>query len=239
LEWLEQRGVEVVYGVMEQECAHLNRAFFKWITTGTPWVLAKAAISLDGRLTRPPGEGRWLSGPAALRDAHRLRFLSDAVLVGAETLRADDPALTIRGIPLPTGKEHPWRVVLTRNVGTLPAGARLFTDEHRERTLVFEKRSLDEVMAELGGKRGVNQLLVEGGGKVLGAFFAAGLVDEVCFYVTPWICGGPDFVLGTPEAGMGLGGTFPVRLEQVAYKKLGRDLLMRGLVRRAMQGGGC
>ena len=226
LELLRERGVEVVTGVLEAECRRLNRAFFKWITTGRPWVIAKAALSLDGRITRVPGEGQWLTGPLARMDAHRLRVRADAVLVGAETVRADDPSLTIRGVPMPPGKAQPWRVVLTQT-GNLPAGARLFTDEHRERTLVYQNKPLKAVLEELGGVHRVNTVLAEGGGRILGALFTEGLVDEVCFYLAPLLCGGPSLAVADP--GLRLDA---VNLEEVAYKKLGRDLRLSGLVRR-------
>jgi diaminohydroxyphosphoribosylaminopyrimidine deaminase/5-amino-6-(5-phosphoribosylamino)uracil reductase len=230
LEILKRHGVEVVAGVLEEECIHLNRAFFKWITTRRPWVIAKAALSLDGRLTRPPGEGQWLTGPAALRDAHRLRALSDAVLIGAGTLRADNPALSVRNVPLPPHKPQPRRIVLTRGGGALPAEATLFNDAEKGRTLVFDSRPLESVLAELGETYGVTQLLVEGGGEVLGAFFDAGLVDEVCFYIAPILCGGPVPGVG----GMGVGSTMEAPLlYRVEYRRLGRDLRLSGLVTRA------
>jgi diaminohydroxyphosphoribosylaminopyrimidine deaminase/5-amino-6-(5-phosphoribosylamino)uracil reductase len=229
LDILRRSGVEVVAGVLAQECAHLNRAFFKWITTRRPWVVAKAALSLDGRLSRPPGEGQWLTGPAALRDAHRLRALADAVLIGAGTLRADNPSLSVRNVPLPPNKAQPRRIVLTRGGRPLPADARLFTDSERGQTLVFNSRSLESVLAELGENYSVTQLLVEGGGEVLGAFFDAGLVDEVCFYIAPILCGGSVVGVG----GMGAGSTLEAPLlHHVEYRRLGRDLRLSGLVTR-------
>ncbi|MEY2598555.1 MAG: Riboflavin biosynthesis protein RibD [Verrucomicrobiota bacterium] len=230
LDRLREAGVEVIEGVLERECAFLNRAFFRWITTGRPWVIAKAALSLDGRLARPPGEGQWLSGAAARRDAHRLRSEVDAILVGAHTLRVDNPRLTVR-IPGPdSGKVQPWRVVLTRGGQPLPAQAHLFTDAFRERTLVFEGRPLESVLEELGGRLRVNSVLVEGGAEVLGGFFDQGLVDEVCFYLTPWVCGGPTLGIG----GVGVGSSEEgVRLRGVEYRRMGRDVRMTGLVDRS------
>jgi diaminohydroxyphosphoribosylaminopyrimidine deaminase/5-amino-6-(5-phosphoribosylamino)uracil reductase len=229
LEILHRHGVEVLSGVLEEDCAYLNRAFFKWITTRRPWVVAKAALSLDGRLTRPPGEGQWLTGRLALRDAHRLRALSDAVLIGAGTLRADNPSLLVRNVPLPEGKPQPRRVVLTRGCGQLPADSQIFKDEQCSRTLVFSGRSLEGVLEELGEKYAVTQLLVEGGGEVLGAFFDGGFVDEVCFYIAPLLCGGAK--VGVSGVGAGSTAEAPL-LTRVEYRRVGRDLRMSGLVLR-------
>src|SRR4029453_7074189 len=95
---LRNAGVRVRDGVLADECAQINEAFNKWIVTGRPFVIAKCGMSLDGRLTRPPGESRWITGRDARRDAHHLRARVDAVLVGAETVRADNPRLTVRGV---------------------------------------------------------------------------------------------------------------------------------------------
>ena len=111
---LEAAGIVVRPGILSAECAALNPAFNRWIVTGRPWVIAKAALTLDGRLTRPPGEDRWLSGPAARAAGHRLRAQVDAILIGAGTLRADNPRLTVRGVPGADPQRQPWRVVLTR-----------------------------------------------------------------------------------------------------------------------------
>jgi diaminohydroxyphosphoribosylaminopyrimidine deaminase/5-amino-6-(5-phosphoribosylamino)uracil reductase len=98
IELLRAAGVETVTGVLEAECVALNEGFNKWIVTGMPWVIAKAGLSLDGRLTRPPGEGQWLTSPESRADAMRLRARVDAILIGANTLRADNPRLTLRAL---------------------------------------------------------------------------------------------------------------------------------------------
>jgi diaminohydroxyphosphoribosylaminopyrimidine deaminase/5-amino-6-(5-phosphoribosylamino)uracil reductase len=185
LELLREKGLSVTTGVLGQECSRLNRAFNKWILTGEPWVIAKAALTRDGCLTRARGAGRWLSGTLSRRHAHRQRALVDAILIGAGTLRADNPRLTVRGVR-GTGHRQPWRIVLAR--GDLPAASHLFTDEWRERTLVFRRRGLGQVLRALG-RRQVTSVLIEGGAQVLNQAFAAGLVDEVQLYVTPWFSG--------------------------------------------------
>src|SRR6266567_426886 len=122
---LRNAGVNVREGILADECAQINEAFNKWIVTGRPFVIAKCGMSLDGRLTRPLGETRWMTDHSARRHANELRARVDAILVGAETVRADNPRLTVRGV---RGARQPWRVVLTRS-GKLPKRARLFSDE--------------------------------------------------------------------------------------------------------------
>jgi len=145
--------------------------------TGRPWVVLKLASSLDGRTAAPDGSSRWITGPEARADAHRLRADSDAVLVGAGTVRADDPALTVRHVP---AERQPLRVVL----GQAPADAAV----HPCLELGGE---LGQVLDTLGGK-GVVQLLVEGGATVAGAFHRAGLVDRYVLYLAPALFGGDD-----------------------------------------------
>jgi diaminohydroxyphosphoribosylaminopyrimidine deaminase/5-amino-6-(5-phosphoribosylamino)uracil reductase len=216
IELLRAAGIEVTSGVLEAECRELNAAFNKWIVTGLPLVIAKAGMSLDGRLTRPPGEGQWLTGPAARQDGHRLRAQVDAILIGAGTLRADNPRLTVRGI---RGARQPWRVILAGRE-PLPETAQVFTDEHRERTLVYRGKSLRAILRDLG-KRQITSVMIEGGTRVLGEAFDRRLVDRVQFYVAPILSGGPAVVIG----GKGAGSTAEsLQLEDPQYTKVGKDL---------------
>lgn len=222
IDLLKAAGIAVTAGVLEAECRELNAAFNHWIVTKTPLVIAKAGMSLDGRLTRPPGEGQWLTSAAARADAQKLRAQVDAILIGAGTLRADNPRLTVRGVK---GARQPWRVVLTRG-GRLPKDAHLFTDEHRERTLVYRGQSLRAVLRDLGKKQ-ITSVLIEGGGQVLGEAFDRKLVQRVQFYVAPLLCGGPDVVVG----GRGVGATIEAPLiRHPRYDKLGDNLRLTGEV---------
>jgi diaminohydroxyphosphoribosylaminopyrimidine deaminase/5-amino-6-(5-phosphoribosylamino)uracil reductase len=222
---LTDAGIEVATGVLEEECRELIAPFAKLITTGLPWVIAKAGMSLDGRITRPAGESRWLTGEAARADAMKLRVRCDAIIVGAETVRRDDPSLTLRGTEIPPGKKQPWRVVLTRS-GDVPAAARVFTDEHRERTLVMQGLTLGEALRDLA-VRGVMGVLIEGGGQVLATAFSERLVDEVVFYTAPLISGsGRPVVDSNAFAGGSVG------LRFVSADKIGADVRITALVVR-------
>ena len=214
---LRAESVEVVAGILEDECRDLNAAFNKWIVTGMPFVIAKAALSLDGRLTRPPGEGQWLSNAASRADAHRLRANVDAILVGAGTIRADNPRLTVRGV---AGARQPWRVILSRR-GSLPKDAHIFTDELRDRTLVFRDRTLRAVLRELG-RRQITSVLIEGGGTVLGEAFDLRLVDRVHLYLAPLLCGGPNVTGGRGAASTATS----LALKDPRYTRIGDDILM-------------
>lgn len=218
---LELAGLRVEHGVLADECTELNAAFNKWVTTGMPFVVAKAGMSLDGRLARPPGEGQWLTSERSRADAMRLRAEADAILIGAGTLRADNPRLTVRGLRGFEDKQ-PLRVVLTRR-GHLPKDSHLFTDEHRARTLVYRGESLRFVLRDLA-RRGCANVLIEGGGEVLGAAFDARVVDRVRFYMAPLLCGGPNVIGGRGVASS----AESLKLKNVSYRRCGGDLVVAG-----------
>lgn len=173
---LREAGVETVVGVGADDVGAQLAPYLKHRTTGRPWVVLKLAASLDGRTAAPDGTSQWLTGVEARADAHRLRAESDAVVVGAATVRADDPRLTVR---LADGSD-PLRVVL----GQAPAGARV----HPALELSGD---LGDVLDHLGAL-GVVQVLVEGGATVAGGFHRAGLVDAYVLYLAPKFFGGDD-----------------------------------------------
>lgn len=214
---LESTGIAVTTGVLEKECQEILRPFAKWITTGLPYVIAKAGQSLDGRITRPAGEGPWITSEAARAHSQGLRARVDAILVGAQTVRQDNPRLTLRNGSL---KEQPWRIVLTRN-GHLPPEANVFTDAHKDRTLVLRGLTFPEVLHELA-TRGITSVLIEGGSDVLGQAFASRSVDEVCWYIAPRICGGGLPVIGGPAWAQS------VALENVTLLPIGDNLCLTG-----------
>lgn len=188
---LRAAGVDVRAGVEKSACEHLLRPWAYAVTHKRPWVLAKVATTLDGRLTRR--DTRWLSTPETLRYAHEYRLRSDAILIGGNTLRTDDPSLTIR-TPLsdvPACKRQPWRIVMTREKNSLPPHAKLFSDEHAARTLVAEKISdLPAYLETLYRDYGIVQLMLECGGTLLRRFLEEGLVNEWAQEMIPVLAGG-------------------------------------------------
>ncbi len=217
---LRNARIKVRNGVLADDCARLNEAFNKWIVSRRPFVIAKCGVSLDGRLTRRPDEPRWITDFAARRDVHQLRAQVDAILVGAETVRADNPRLTIRGTH---HARQPWRVVLTRS-GNLPRRARLFSDRLAARTLVYKRKSLTAVLQDLG-ERNVMSVLIEGGGEVLGQALDARLIDKVQLYLAPILTGGP--VVAFP--GRGADATpNSMRLDHISYQLIGQNVRVIG-----------
>jgi diaminohydroxyphosphoribosylaminopyrimidine deaminase/5-amino-6-(5-phosphoribosylamino)uracil reductase len=221
---LTEFGIDVVSGVLAGEAAKLLRPFFKVSETGLPWVIWKTAMSLDGRLTRPPGESRWLTGPDALADVQKLRSSVDAILTSGETVRRDKPALTIREPGLLEGRKQPWRVVFSDQPESLPRDAPLFTDEWRDRTLIRPRHDPAQALRALASEQGVLSCMTECGGVLSAALFEAGLVDEVVVYLAPLLCGGPVPAL----AGTGLAES--LKLIETEFTRLGDDIRFNGVI---------
>jgi len=242
---LRKGGARVRHDVLRAECDRLNRAWFRFITTGRPFVTLKVATTLDGRIATRSGDSRWVTGPEARAEVHRLRDRVDAVLVGAGTARADDPLLTAR---VPGGRD-PLRVVLDTRL-RLPRTLRLFRQRSPAPTLVAHglarlpklprrvepvrcrlrrgRIDLADLLAKLG-ERGVTHLLVEGGAEVASAFLEAGLVDELACFVAPRVLGGGlSWVRGSGPPRM----ADAIRLDELEITRLGDDVLVQGRVRR-------
>jgi diaminohydroxyphosphoribosylaminopyrimidine deaminase/5-amino-6-(5-phosphoribosylamino)uracil reductase len=173
---LRAAGLDVTVGVEAAAVEQQLEPYLVHRRTGRPYVVLKLAATVDGGTAAPDGTSQWITGEAARADAHRLRAESGAVLVGAGTVRADDPSLTVRHVEGP----DPLRVVL----GRAPQGARVHP-------CLEVSGELGDVLDDLG-RRGILQLLVEGGATVAHEFHAAGLVDRYIVYVAPALFGGDD-----------------------------------------------
>jgi diaminohydroxyphosphoribosylaminopyrimidine deaminase / 5-amino-6-(5-phosphoribosylamino)uracil reductase len=173
---LRDAGIEVVEGVGASLVEEQLKPYLHQRRTGRPFVVLKLAMTLDGRIAAPDGTSVWITGEEARRDVHQLRAECDAILVGAGTVRADDPSLTVRMVE---GRD-PARYVL----GHVASDAKV-------QPCVEVQGELTDVLNELG-RRGHLQLLVEGGANVAGAFHRAGLVDQYYVYIAPALLGGED-----------------------------------------------
>lgn len=243
LDILRAAGVAVEAGVLGEECRWINRGFIRRVTLGRPWVTVKGAVSLDGGMALESGESRWITGPDARAAAHRLRSEHDAVLVGAGTVAADDPELTVRH----TCGESPMRIVLDSRLSISPGaklsapGTTVFVSEDapRERKTAAEAAGMDVITIPSGpsglsvlhvlsalGARGVNSLLVEGGPSVIASFFREGLVDGVALFLSPRIMGRNRPFSG-PLAFSSMDQT--IRITGTSVKAVGDDFLLEGV----------
>ena len=224
---LRRHGIQVTQGVLPEACQELNRSFNHWIVRGRPWVIAKIAMSLDGRISPHPGHSsKRITSPASIQRAHYYRLMADAIIVGAETVRTDNPRLTVRLGALSKNKNQPWRVIMTRT-GNLPKTAHLLTDALRSRTLIFKNKPFAQVMKELG-KKEITCVLLEGGGRLLASAFKANLVNEIAFFIAPKIIGGPTLTLSTLTHFSKKG----IALKNFSFEKINSDLLIKGYVHR-------
>lgn len=202
---LRAAGLEVATGVREQEAKRLNEFYIWHRLTGRPFVAAKFAMSLDGKIATASRESRWITGPAARRHGHRLRHMHDAILVGITTVLEDDPQLTARDAG-PDARQ-PIRIVLDSKMRTPPT-ARVLGDRTIVATIQKGGRMdgaevltlppgqdgrvpLEPLLDELGG-RGILGLLLEGGGETHASFLRAGLINKVYAYIAPTVIGGRE-----------------------------------------------
>lgn len=244
LQQIKAAGIEVIQGVLESEGERLNEVFFHRMRTGLPFVHLKAAATLDGKIALPDGTSKWITGAQAREDGHRGRLGCDAIMIGAETLRKDDPSLTVR-LPNFTVSRPPWRIVLSAS-GKLPPKAKLFTDELKERTLVvtsektqvsvlpeaqiirlstLEAFPFNELYQRLS-EREIHSLWLEGGSGLHSLFLGAKQVHRLTLYLAPALMGAglPLFNHPTPSLALML------RLESLETSLLGKDLKLTAAI---------
>lgn len=226
-EVLRAHGIDVVPGVLAAEAERLIRPFSKVQSSGLPWVMLKTAMSLDGRLSRPPGEGMWLTGSEARAEVQRLRSTVDAIVTSGETVRRDRPRLDLRDPKLLEGRSQPWRVVLTDSPESLPGDAPLFRDGHSDRTLVMSGRDPEAALRRMVEEHGVNSVMLECGGRLSGDLLDRGMIDELAVFMAPMLTAGAVTALGGEGFADGLA------IEEVRFERFGPDVLMRGVVRKS------
>jgi len=239
---LRQAGIEVQGGVLAEQADRLNAPFFHYVRTGLPYVRAKAAISLDGKLATHRGDSRWISSPASRKHAHRLRAEADAVVIGAGTWLHDRPALTVRHV---AARRQPLRVVIARTAPPFRADDALLDGEAPSRMYVqnmdemaerwrcagmevIQRASLREVMRDLAGQ-GYLDLLLEGGGRLHAQCLEQRLACELVLYQAPILIGGVQAVGLWHGQGVREVAQAP-RLADLTYRRLGHDRLIRGRI---------
>ncbi|WP_027407656.1 bifunctional diaminohydroxyphosphoribosylaminopyrimidine deaminase/5-amino-6-(5-phosphoribosylamino)uracil reductase RibD [Anoxybacteroides tepidamans] len=220
IEKLKRAGIEVVVGILKEEADELNRVFFHYIKTKTPFVTLKYASSLDGKIATTTGDSKWITSEEARQDVHRYRSMNDAILVGVNTVIADDPRLTTR---LPEGGKNPIRIILDTHLRT-PLDANVINDAEAETWLIvgsqvpderialYEKPhvhmiqmneptiNIHELLRSLG-ERGITSLFVEGGSRVHDSFVRAHAFQEIVAYFAPKLIGGSE--APSPVGGIG------------------------------------
>jgi diaminohydroxyphosphoribosylaminopyrimidine deaminase / 5-amino-6-(5-phosphoribosylamino)uracil reductase len=254
IETLRQSGIETEVGILEEACRESNRIFFKYIQTGLPYVTLKFAQTLDGRIATASGHSRWISSPPSLRFAHRLRAVHDAILVGADTVRMDNPELTCR---LVRGR-NPLRIVVDSGL-RLPPDANIFSDGKRtvavttrrapaENRLLLERKGVE--VLEIGedpagrvdltqlltvlGKRKISSVLVEGGAAVATAFLKENLVDRLLIVLAPKIVGVGVNAVG--DLGIRrMDGALTFRYERII--RCGADLILDARINQEIESG--
>lgn len=254
---LRDAGVDVEIGLLADEACQLAAPFIKLVTTGMPFVHAKWAMSLDGKIAARTGDSRWISNERCRWIVHALRGRMDAVIVGAGTARTDDPLLTAR----PPGARTATRIVvdsqaalavdsqLVRTARDVPvivaatssapdgrikelerAGVEVLRLPAKSSTALASQTDLAALLGELG-KRQMTNMLVEGGGTLLGAFFDAGLVDAAHVFIAPMIIGGSDAV--SPVAGLGVDAiNRAFRIDRPTIEHIEDNVYVQGMLSR-------
>ncbi|MDB6122894.1 MAG: riboflavin biosynthesis protein RibD [Pedosphaera sp.] len=254
---LERAGIQIQHGLLEAEVSRLNDAFNHWIVQRTPFVIVKAAMTLDGKIAMASGESKWITGEKSRAYGMKLRQGADAILVGINTVLADDPSLTWRrteGGGRKAEKSRLRRIILDSQART-PLKAKVVSDEFVGLTTVVVSKSAPVQRVKQLRKRGVNvlvaperkgkidlrwllkrlgaegvaSLLVEGGGEVNASFLLAGYAHRVAFFYAPKILGGRDARKGVAGEGIGKLADM-IKLRDVEWRRLGEDLLLTGRV---------
>ena len=249
IEKLKKHGIEVLVGVKEEECKKMNEIFIKYITSKIPFVVLKSGISLDGKIATYSGESKWITSEESREDAQNLRNRSSSIMVGVNTVVADDPELTCRinsekkliRIVLDSNLSIPLDSKLVKNKDKLTIVATtLNSNEEKKKSLrdlgvkvieVSEKNNrvnLKELVKILG-QEGIDSILIEGGGTLNFSALEENIVDKAIFYIAPKILGGENSK--SCIAGIGFSKLDDaVNLKNLSYRKIGEDLVVEGYI---------
>jgi diaminohydroxyphosphoribosylaminopyrimidine deaminase/5-amino-6-(5-phosphoribosylamino)uracil reductase len=244
---LERAGMDVESGLFEGESKRMNEMYEKYITTKKPFVIAKAALSADGKMAAKDGSSKWITGEEARKVVHELRAQVDAVMVGINTIIKDDSRLTCRS----GGGKNPKRIIIDSKL-RIPANANVL-DKEADTIIVTTNQAplskmeslkkmgvvvsvvekgdrvdLKRLMSELGAEE-VTSIMIEGGGELLGSAFDEGIIDKVMFFIAPKIVGGEGTVIEGKGADS-IGDS--INLERVEMKRVGQDFLLTGYPRK-------
>ena len=231
LKKLKRNGIAVNFGILTRESEALNRPYIKYITKRIPYVTVKVAQSLDGKIATRSGDSKWISSGDSRRHVHKLRARSDAIMVGANTFRRDDPSLLSR-IP---GAKQPLRIIVGGG-SKVPKSAKIFYGI-KKYPVIFtapaygdgKKTDLLKLLKDLA-KRGVTNILVEGGGELIASLVEKGLVDRFLVFIAPKIVGGRDAKTAVEGRGIdSIGGA--LQLKDVSIKRFKEDILIEAEVR--------
>ena len=249
---LEQQGIRITTGVCQAQARKLNEAFVKFVRTRRPFVIAKCAATLDGRIATRCGDSKWVTGEKARQFVHRLRHAVDGILVGINTVRTDNPSLTAR---LPDGQcKDPVRVILDTHLSISPEAKLLRQESDADTILVvgealtpdkqtnFEKDGIRVIQSELKnglidmdalmdrlGTMGLTSILIEGGSRVLASAFGAGIVDKVLFFYAPKILGGDDGIPICSGPGPELMSQ-SIAINDINVRRFGDDVMIEGYI---------
>ena len=252
IEKLKKHGIEVVVGVKEEECKKMNEIFIKYITSKIPFVILKSGMSLDGKIATYSGESKWITSKESREDSQNLRNRLNSIMVGVNTVIADDPELTCRinnekkliRIIVDTNLRIPLDSKVVKNNDKLTIVATtLNSNENKKQTLrdlgvkvieVSEKNNkvnLKELVKKLG-QEGIDSILIEGGGTLNFSALEENIVDKVIFYIAPKILGGENSK--SCIAGIGFSKlNDAVNLKDMSYRKIGEDLVVEGYIRHS------
>jgi diaminohydroxyphosphoribosylaminopyrimidine deaminase/5-amino-6-(5-phosphoribosylamino)uracil reductase len=250
---LQKAGIKIYIGEHAAEVQELNEAFNKHITSGLPFVTVKIASSLDGKIATRSGDSKWITGEAARKQVQHIRYTSDAVMTGANTIIVDDPRLTVRlAVKGGTTHKQPLRIVID-GLGRTPPTAHIFGEPGKNLIVIGDsvanstKKALRDMGAEILelpayegivdlrqlmqilGQKDITSVLVEAGGILLGSLFDAGLVDKVVTFMAPIIIGGEN---ARPSvAGVGIDKLVnSTKLKNIKVERVGPDIQVTGYV---------